>query len=146
VTVRIADQALADAIARAHEAADIAHGDVSQWAGIEKYAATRGEDPTSARAAVIVELLGLPVGTAVDAAYEAAAQAMLADFGSSALREQLVAWSREDFTVAEPLLAVFTGHGTDVEHPVIEVDEVGTREARGLADRGAWHACRDPSC
>ena len=123
MTVRIADQALADAIARAHAAADIAHGDVSQWAGIEKYAATRGADPTNARADVIAELLGLPVGTASDAAYEAAAQAMLADFGPSALRDQLVAWSREDFTVAEPLLAVFTGHGTDVEHPVIEVDE-----------------------
>lgn len=132
MTVRIADQPLADAIARAHEAADIAHGDVSQWAGIKKYAATRGEDPTSARAAVIAEILGLPVGTASEAAYEAAAQAMLTDFGPSPLREQLVAWSREDFTVAEPLLAVFTGHGTDVEHPVIEVDEAE------LAKLAAW--------
>ena len=123
MTVRIDDASLSAAIAKAHEAADIAHGDVSQWAGIEKYAATRGEDPTPARAAVIADLLGLPVGTSVDAAYEAAAQAMLADFGPSPLREQLVAWSREDFAVAEPLLAVFTGHGTDVEHPVIEVDE-----------------------
>ena len=132
MTVRIADQPLADAIERAHEAADIAHGDVSQWAGIEKYAATRGEDPTSARAAVIADLLALPVGTTDDATYEAAAQAMLADFGPSLLREQLVAWSREDFTVAEPLLAVFTGHGTDVEHPVIEVDEAE------LAKLAAW--------
>lgn len=131
MTVRIADQPLADAIARAHQAADIAHGDVSQWAGIEKYAATRGEDPTSARAAVIAELLGLPVGIGADVAYEAAAQAMLADFGLSPLRQQLVAWSREDFTVAEPLLAVFTGHGTDVEHPVIEVEE---SELAKLAD------------
>jgi aminoglycoside phosphotransferase (APT) family kinase protein len=131
VTVRIADQPLIDAIARAHEAADIAHGDVSQWAGIEKYAATRGEDPTPERAAVIAELLGLPVGTPDDAAYEAAAQAMLADFGPSPLRQQLLAWSREDFTVAEPLLAVFTGHGTDVEHPVIEVEE---SELAKLAD------------
>lgn len=131
MTVRIADQPLADAIARAHEAADIAHGDVSQWAGIEKYAATRGEDPTSARAAVIAELLGLPVGTAAAAAYEAAAQSMLADFGPSPLRQELVAWSREDFTVAEPLLAVFTGHGTDVEHPVIDVEE---SELAKLAD------------
>jgi aminoglycoside phosphotransferase (APT) family kinase protein len=132
VTVRIADQPLADAIARAHEAADIAHGDVSQWAGIEKYAATRGEDPTSARAAVIADLLALPVGTTDDATYEAAAQAMLTDFTPSPLREQLVAWSREDFTVAEPLLAVFSGHGSDVEHPVIEVDEAE------LAKLAAW--------
>ncbi|MGI9135703.1 MAG: phosphotransferase family protein [Candidatus Nanopelagicales bacterium] len=123
MTVRIDDQVLTEAIAGAHAAADIAHGDVSQWTGIEKYAATRGEDPTPARAAVIIDLLGLPAGTTNEAAYEAAAQAMLADFGPSPLREQLVAWSREDFTVAEPLLAVFTGHGTDVEHPVIEVDE-----------------------
>ncbi len=132
MTVRIADEALAEAIARAHAAADIAHGDVSQWAGIEKYAATRGTDPTSARAAVIAELLDLPVGTASDTAYEAAAQAMLADFGPSPLREQLVAWSREDFVIAEPLLAVFTGHGTDVEHPVIEVDQAE------LAKLAAW--------
>lgn len=121
MSVRIADQELAEAIARAHAAADIAHGDVSQWAGIEKYAATRGADPTPARAEAIIELLGLPAGTSGDVAYEAAAQAMLADFGPSPLRDQLVAWSREDFTVAEPLLAVFTGHGTDVEHPVIDV-------------------------
>ena len=132
MTVRIGDQALTEAIARAHAAADIAHGDVSQWAGIEKYAATRGADPTPERAAVIVELLGLPIGTTPDAAYEAATQVMLADFGPSMLRDQLVAWSREDFAVAEPLLAVFTGHGTDVEHPVIEVDEVE------LAKLAAW--------
>jgi len=132
VTVRIADQPLADAISRAHAAADIAHGDVSQWVGIEKYAATRGADPTPERAAVIVELLGMPIGTTPDAAYEAATQVMLADFGPSKLRDQLVAWSREDFAVAEPLLAVFTGHGTDVEHPVIEVDEVE------LATLAAW--------
>ena len=132
MTVRIADQPLVDAIARAHAVADIAHGDVSQWAGIEKYAATRGPDPTPERAAVIVELLGLPVGTSDDTAYQAAAQAMLADFGPSPLRQQLVSWSRADFTVAEPLLAVFTGHGTDVEHPVIEVDEVE------LAKLAAW--------
>jgi aminoglycoside phosphotransferase (APT) family kinase protein len=124
VTVRITDEALNNAITRAHQAADIAHGDVSQWAGIEKYAATRGDDPTPARAAVILDLLGLPAETSSDAAYEAAAQAMLNDFGASPLREQLVRWSREDFAVAEPLLAVFTGHGTDVEHPVIEVDQV----------------------
>ena len=123
MTVRIDDQVLTEAIAGAHAAADIAHGDVSQWAGIEKYAATRGEDPTPARAAVIIDLLGLAGGTTDEAAYEAAAQAMLSNFGPSRLREQLVAWSREDFSVAEPLLAVFTGHGTDVEHPVIEVDE-----------------------
>jgi aminoglycoside phosphotransferase (APT) family kinase protein len=123
VSVRITDEALAEAISRAHAAADIAHGDVSQWAGIEKYAATRGDDPTPARAAVIIDLLNLPAGTSSEAAYETAATAMLADFGPSSLREQLVAWSREDFTVAEPLLAVFTGHGTDVEHPVIAVDE-----------------------
>ena len=123
MTVRIPDAELAEAIARAHAAADIAHGDVSQWEGIEKYAATRGEDPTHARAAVIIDVLALSSGTTDDEAYEAAAQAMLVDCGASALREQLVAWSREDFAVAEPLLAVFTGHGTDVEHPVIEVDE-----------------------
>ena len=123
MTVRIADQALNEAIARAHAASDIAHGDVSQWAGIEKYAATRGADPTPERAAVIADLLGLPVGTSNEAAYEAAARSMLATFGPTPLREHLVAWLREDITVAEPLLAVFTGHGTDVEHPVIEVQE-----------------------
>ena len=123
MTVRIADQTLSEAIVQAHAAADIAHGDVGQWAGIEKYAATRGEDPTPVRAAVITDLLDLGDGTTDEIAYEAAAQAMLTDFGPTPLREHLVAWSREDFTVAEPLLAVFTGHGTDVEHPVIEVDE-----------------------
>ena len=87
MTVRITDEALAEAISRAHAAADIAHGDVSQWAGIEKYAATRGDDPTPARAAVIIDLLNLPAGTSSKAAYETAATAMLADFGPSSLRE-----------------------------------------------------------
>jgi len=137
VTIRIADQALAEAIARAHAASDIAHGDVSQWAGIEKYAATRGEDPTPERAAVIADLLGLPVGTSSEAAYEAAARSMLATFGHTPLREHLVTWLREDITVAEPLLAVFTGHGTDVEHPVIEVDETE------LATLAAWLTAED---
>lgn len=118
MTVRIADQALTEAIARAHAASDIAHGDVSQWAGIETYAATRGEDPTPARAAEIAEL----IGCSPDEASDVAAQAMLDDPGPSELRERLVAWLREDIAVAEPLLSVFTGHGTDVEHPVIVVD------------------------
>ena len=118
MTVRIADRALTEAIARAHAVSDIAHGDVSQWAGIETYAATRGEDPTPARAAEIAEL----IGCSPDEAFDAAAQAMLDDPGPSELRERLVAWLREDIAVAEPLLSVFTGHGTDVEHPVIVVD------------------------
>jgi hypothetical protein len=64
MTVRIDDASLSAAIAKAHDAADIAHGEVSQWAGIETYAATRGEDPTPERAAEISTLLGLPSGTA----------------------------------------------------------------------------------
>ena len=119
MTVRIADQALTEAIARAHAVSDIAHGDVSQWVGIETYAATRGEDPTPARAAAIAEL----IGCSPDEAFDAAAEAMLDDPGASELRERLVAWLREDIAVAEPLLSVFTGHGTDVEHPVLEVDQ-----------------------
>ena len=128
MTVRIADQTLDEAIARAHAVSDIAHGDVSQWAGIETYAATRGEDPTPARAAEIAEL----IGCSPDEAFEAAAQAMLDDPGPSELRERLVAWLREEIAVAEPLLSVFTGHGTDVEHPVLEVD------AAELTKLGAW--------
>lgn len=124
MTVRIDDDTLARAIAQAHAEVsaadgDCSHGDVSQWAGIERYASMRGEDPTPARAAVIAELIGCPA----DTAFDAAAQAMLDDPGPSELRDLLVAWSREDTAVAEPLLSVFTGHGTDVEHPVIAVDE-----------------------
>lgn len=124
MTVRIDDDTLARAIAQAHadaRAADgnLAHGEVGQWAGIERYASTRGDDPTPARAALIADLIGCPP----EGAFSAAAQAMLDDPGPSALREQLVAWMRDDTAVAEPLLSVFTGHGTDVEHPVIEVEE-----------------------
>ncbi|MEY4136134.1 MAG: hypothetical protein RL205_262 [Actinomycetota bacterium] len=139
MTVRISDAALTEAIDRAHAAADIAHGDLSQWAGIETYAASRGEDPTHGRAAVIIDLLALPAGTSDQAAFGAAARAMLDDFGPSALRDQLLAWSREDFAVAEPLLAVFTGHGTDVEHPVIEVDgaDLARLEAWLTAEHGS---------
>ena len=140
MTVRIDDDTLALAIAQAHAEAsaaggDCSHGDVSQWAGIERYASTRGEDPTPARATVIAELIGCPT----DTAFDAAAQAMLDDPGPSELREHLVAWSRDDTAIAEPLLSVFTGHGTDVEHPVIEVDEAElTRLAAWLtAEQGA---------
>ena len=135
MTVRIGDQALTEAIARAHAVSDIAHGDVSQWVGIETYAATRGEDPTPARAAAIAEL----IGCSPDEAFDAAAEAMLDDPGASELRKRLVAWLREDIAVAEPLLSVFTGHGTDVEHPVLEVDqaEVTKLAAWLTAEQGA---------
>lgn len=131
MTVRIDDATLALAIEQARANAGegvLAHGGAGQWAGIERYAATRGEDPTPTRAVVVADLLGCPV----DRAFDAAAQAMLDDPGPSTLRDHLVAWSREDTAIAEPLLAVFTGHGTDVEHAVIEV---GMTERAHLA---AW--------
>lgn len=118
MSVRVDDQTLTSAIAAAHASADIAHGDVSQWAGIERYAATRGPDPTPTRAAEIAAIMA--VGPEV--AYQAAAQFLLEHPGSSPLRDLFVRWAREDFATAEPLLAVFTGHGTDVEHPTISVD------------------------
>lgn len=143
MTVRIDDRTLERAIGLQHAirlepgaaSGGVREAEVRQWQGIERYAATRGEDPTLARANEMAALLGCPP----DAAYAAAARALLADPGPSELRDRLVAWSREDAAVAEPLLSVFTGHGTDVEHPVVEVDpaETGRLAAWLSSEQGA---------
>jgi aminoglycoside phosphotransferase (APT) family kinase protein len=96
---------------------------------VADYAARRGPDPWPARAADLSATLGCPddVVSALTAAGDRAQ-----DADAASLRERLVSWVREDVRTAAPLLGAFTGHGTDVEHPVVTVSEV---ECSALA---AW--------
>ena len=136
IATRVSDEvmwaATRDALARPDSAAGVAH----QWAAVADYGARRGVDPWPARARELAALLG--TDDSIPVALDAACQRVGADPGPSVLRSRLVDWLGEDRDAAAPLLAAFTGHGTDVEHPVVLV---GTEERAPLADwlSATWH-------
>jgi aminoglycoside phosphotransferase (APT) family kinase protein len=107
--------------------------DAHQWMGVADYAARRGDDPWPARASELAVMLDCAPD--VTEALETASRQLSADLGESALRTQMLEWMREDIETASPLLTVFTGHGTDVEHArVLVSDEDRDALARWLSD------------
>ena len=106
-------------------------GSPRQWEGVAAYLSTCGDDPWPNRCAELAALLHCTR----DEALEVAAAALATNDGHAAIvRPMFVAWAREDFRVAEPLMSVFTSHDTNVEHddvpvPAAEVDAL----ARWLA-------------
>lgn len=127
---RIDDSVMWSAVRDALRADTAAHGSSEQWIGVADYAARRGVDPWPARAAEIGGRFG--GDTDVMSALNHAAALMTKDPGDSPLRAELLGWLKADFATAGPLLSVFTGHGTDVEHPVIAVN------ADEIAKLAAW--------
>ncbi len=115
---RVADEVMwagiRDALARG--------GSADQWIGVADYAARRGDDPWPER------LRGLSRGDDVVAGMAAISSEVAGDIAPSPLRARLVEWLAEDVATAAPLLSVFTGHGTDVEHAVVHVGDAD-REA-----------------
>jgi aminoglycoside phosphotransferase (APT) family kinase protein len=103
-----------------------------QWIGVADYAARRGADPWPQRMR--------EAGRSEDVTGELSAigREVASDLGPSPLRQQLVQWLGEDVAAAAPLLSVFTGHGTDVEHAVVHV---GPEELDALAQwlASAWN-------
>ena len=99
-------------------------GSPRQWEGVAQYLRTCGEDPWPARSAELALLLHCSPQEAL----EVAAEALATNDGQAAVvRPMFVAWAREDFQAAEPLMSVFTSHDTNVEHddvlvPAAEVD------------------------
>ena len=132
---RIDDAVMWRAIGEALEAEDVAHGLPHQWVGVAEYGASRGADPWPARAALVSQRLGCPRD--VVPALEAASAALIE--GDDDLRAMFVEWARADIATAAPLLAAFTGHGTDVDHPVVLVadDERAALAAWLSKDQGS---------
>ena len=93
-------------------------GSSRQWSGVAEYLRTCGPDPWPVRCDELAALLHCEPGDAL----EVAADALVGNDGSATvLRPIFVAWAREDFRVAEPLMSVFTSHDTDVEHAEVAV-------------------------
>ena len=110
-------------------------GSPRQWEGVAEYLRTCGEDPWPARSAELALLLSCSLQEAL----EVAAEALVTNDGRAAVvRPMFVAWAREDFQTAQPLMSVFTSHDTNVEHDDVPVPAAETKAlARWLsAQRG----------
>lgn len=120
MTDRVADSVMWAAIRDALRRSDDAAGQSHQWIAVADYAARRGPDPWPDRASTLAAILHCD--PEVGPALEAACVAMVDDPGPTPVRDLLLGWLREDTAAAAPLLGAFTGHGTDVEHPVVLVE------------------------
>lgn len=116
-TDRIPDSLLWRAVSDALHASDPSLGTTDQWAGVAEYAAQRGIDPWPARSAQLASML--------DCENEPQLAVNLAsgpDGDNSAIQAFLRSWLVEDVAAAAPLLSVFTGHSTDIDHQDPAVD------------------------
>jgi aminoglycoside phosphotransferase (APT) family kinase protein len=112
---------------------DAASGSARQWDGVDTYLAASAEDPWPQRCDELARLLSCAPAEALESAVDAL---VTNDGRAQEVRALLVAWAREDFRTAEPLMSAFTSHDTDIEHPPVTVpdDEVAA-VAAWLSDR-----------
>jgi aminoglycoside phosphotransferase (APT) family kinase protein len=116
---------LASLVAEARRDPDA--GSPRQWDGVAEYLRTCGDDPWLLRSEELAVLLRCSPHEAL----EVAAEALATNDGRAAVvRPMFVAWAREDFQTAQPLMSVFTSHDTEVEHHVVPVP---VTEAEALA-------------
>lgn len=84
---------------------DASTGSPAQWAAVQQYLDSRGDDPWPARR------VALSHGVVA--------------------RDQLDSWLRDDIAIAAPLMGAFTSHDTSIEHAVVEVDPAETAKVAG---------------